>query len=161
MQSSPILSSYLPFAQTLRAGGFAEPDAGWNASQVGAHISLSNEQFSDLADRLRNGEDVSYDNSEASDPEQLLGYASRHGGLAGLADAIEASAARLSEAYDRLTPEERQCPIPVMIRHEGEVVRDSLMAIGDLIVGNGDYHLAMHHRQLQDLRKDGGDASQG
>ena len=159
MPSSPLLSSYLPFAQTLRAGGFAEPDAGWNASQIGAHISLSNEQFSDLADRLRNGADVSYDNSEASDPERLLGYASQHGDLAGLADAIEASAARLSDAYERLTPAERQCPIPVTIRHEGEVVRDSPMAIGDLIVGNGDYHLAMHHKQLQDLRKHDDDRS--
>ena len=161
MPSSPMLSSYLPFAQTLRAGGFAEPEAGWNASQIGAHISLSNEQFSDLADRLRNGEDVSYDNSEASDPERLLGYASRHGDLAGLANAIEASAARLSEAYDRLTPDQRQRPVPVTIRHEGEVVRDSPMAIGDLIVGNGDFHLAMHHKQLQDLRKDGDDGSAG
>jgi hypothetical protein len=159
MQSSPILSAYQPFAQTLRAGGFAEPGAGWNASQIGAHISLSNEQFSDLADRLRNGEDVSYDNSDASDPELLLGYATKHGDLAGLADAIEATAARLSDAYDRLTPDERQRPIPVTIRHEGEVVRDSPMAIGELIVGNGDYHLAMHHKQLQDLRKDGDDAS--
>jgi hypothetical protein len=161
MQSSPILSSYLPFAQTLRAGGFAEPDAGWNASQIGAHISLSNEQFSDLADRLRNGENVSYDNSEASDPDRLLRYASGRGDLVGLADAIEASAARLSDAYDRLTPEERKCPIPATIRHEGEVVRDSPMAIGDLIVGNGDFHLAMHHKQLQDLRKDGDGASPG
>lgn len=161
MQPSQILSSYFSFAQTLREGGFAEPDAGWNARQIAAHISLSNEQFSDLADRLRNGEEVSYDNSEASDPERLLGYASRHGDLAGLADAIEFSAARLSKAYDLLTPEERQCPIPVTIRHEGEVVRDNPMAIGDLIVGNGDYHLAMHHKQLQDLREHGEDASAG
>ena len=161
MPSSPMLSSYLPFAQTLRAGGFVEPDEGWNASQIGAHISLSNEQFSDLADRLRNGADVSYDNSEASDPERLLGYASRHGDLAGLADAIEASAARLSDAYDRLSPQERQCQIAVRIWHEGEIARDSPMAIGELIVGNGDYHLAMHHKQLQDLRTDGDDVSAG
>ena len=36
MESSPVHAAYVPFAQTLRAGGFSEPAAGWNASQVGA-----------------------------------------------------------------------------------------------------------------------------
>jgi len=40
----------------------------------------------------------------------------------------------------------------VRIWHRGQVVRDRSMAIGELIVGNGDFHLAMHHKQLQDLR---------
>ena len=29
---------------------------------------------------------------------------------------------------------------------------DSSMSLGELIVGNGDFHLAMHHRQLQALQ---------
>jgi len=152
MQSSPIQAAYLPFAQTLRAGGFAEPPAGWNAGQIAAHIALSNEQFSDLAGRLRDGEDVSFDNTEVSDSDRLLGYASEHGDLNGLADAVEASAAKLSDAYDRLTDAQRGREIPVRIWHDGQVVRDRPMAIGELIVGNGDFHLAMHHKQLQDLR---------
>jgi DinB family protein len=153
VESSSIRAAYLPFARTLRKGGFAEPAAGWNAGQIAAHISLSNEQFSELADRLRDGEDVRFDNTDVSDPERLLGYVAEHGELAGLADAIEASAGRLSDAYERLTPAQRERPIPVRIWHEGQIARDSPMAIGELILGNGDYHLAMHHKQLQDLRE--------
>jgi hypothetical protein len=153
MESSPIRDAYQPFAQVLRAGGFAEPNEGWNAGQIAAHISLSNDQFTELAGRLREGEDISFDNTEVSDPQRLLGYAAAHGGLAGLADAVEASAARLADAYEGMTPEQRDCPIPVRIWHDGQIVRDHSMTIGELIVGNGDFHLAMHHKQLEDLRR--------
>jgi hypothetical protein len=43
-------------------------------------------------------------------------------------------------------------PIRVRIWHEGQIVRDGPMTIGELIVGNGEFHLAMHHKQLEDLR---------
>jgi hypothetical protein len=36
--------------------------------------------------------------------------------------------------------------------HEGQIVRDSPTPLGDLIVGNGDFHLAMHYEQLQALQ---------
>ena len=52
MESTPVHAAYLPFAQTLRTGGFIEPASGWNASQVGAHVAMSNEIFSELADRI-------------------------------------------------------------------------------------------------------------
>ena len=86
-----------------------------------------------LADRLRDGEDISFDNSEVSDPARLLDYAGRFGDLAGLADALRASAARLGEAYERLTPQELAREIPVRIWHEGQIMRDSPMPIGELI----------------------------
>jgi hypothetical protein len=41
----------------------------------------------------------------------------------------------------------------VTIVHEGQVVRDSPMPLGDLIIGNGEYHLAMHYEQLQALQQ--------
>jgi hypothetical protein len=36
-----------------------------------------------------------------------------------------ASAARLAEAYDRLSEDERDRPVPTRIWHEGQIVRDS------------------------------------
>ena len=151
MESTPVHAAYLPFAQTLRDGGFSEPAEGWNASQIGAHISMSNDLFSELADQIRAGGEASFDNAAVSDPAGLLGYAAGHGDLAGLADAIEASAARLEKAYDQLSAQERDRPVPTRIWHEGQIVRDSPMSIGELIVGNGDFHLAMHLEQLRAL----------
>jgi len=151
MESSPVAAAYGPFAQTLREGGFSEPSDGWNARQVGAHISMSNELFSELADRVHGGEDVTFDNAAVSDPASLLAHADGHGDLAGLADAVEASATRLEEAYGRLSADERDRPVPTRIWHEGQIVRDSPMSIGELILGNGDFHLAMHMEQLSAL----------
>jgi DinB superfamily len=140
MESSSVEAAYGPFAKTLREGHFSEPAEGWNARQVGAHISMSNEMFSELADRIHGG-----------DPASLLAYADRHGDLAGLADAVEESAARLAAAYDRLSADERDRPVPTRIWHEGQIVRDSPMSIAELILGNGDFHLAMHMEQLKAL----------
>jgi hypothetical protein len=151
MESSPVQASYGPFAQALREGGFREPAQGWNARQIGAHISMSNELFSELADRIRGGDDPSFDNAAVSDPVSLLAYADRQGDLAGLANAIEASAAKLAAAYDRLSADEQDRPVPTRIWHDGQIVRDSPMSIGELILGNGDFHLAMHMEQLKDL----------
>jgi DinB superfamily len=152
MGASPIQAAYLPFADTLRSGGFREPEAGWNAGQIGAHISLSNELFSDLAERLHDGDDVSFDNSAVVDDASLRTYAAGLGDVGDLADAVQASAARLAHAYERLTPEERTRPIPVTMWHDGQIVRDRPMPLGDLITGNGEGHLAMHYEQLKALR---------
>ncbi|HEY1324407.1 MAG TPA: hypothetical protein VGF32_29380 [Streptosporangiaceae bacterium] len=152
MGTSSIEAAYQPFADTLQGGGFTEPDSGWNASQVGAHIALSNELFSDLAERMHRGDEVSFNNSGVVDSEALLAYATGLGGLTGLAGAVRTSAARLARAYDSLSPEERARPIPMTLWHEGQIVRDSPTPLGDLIVGNGDFHLAMHYEQLQALQ---------
>jgi hypothetical protein len=151
MGTSSIEAAYQPFADALQAGGFTEPGGGWNASQVGSHIALSNELFSDLAERMHRGDEVSFNNSDVVDDEALLAYAKERGGVAGLADAVRTSAARLARAYDELTPQERARPIPMTLWHEGQIVRDSPTPLGDLITGNSDFHLAMHSEQLQAL----------
>ena len=146
-----MLAGYQAFAETLRAGGFSEPDTGWNASQIGAHVALSNELFSELADRRHGGEDISFDNSALTDDAGLLAYAAKLGGTADLADTVETMAARLARAYERLTQEQRTRPIAVRIWSDGQLVADGPMPLGDLIVGNGEHHLAGHHEQLRAL----------
>lgn len=152
MDRASIEAAYQPFADALQAGGFTEPGTGWNAGQIGAHISLNNELFSDIAERMHRGDEVSYNNSGVVDDDALLAYASGRGGLPGVAAAVRTSAARLARAYDDLTPQERARPIPMTLWHEGQIVRDSPTPLGDLIVGNGDFHLAMHFEQLQALQ---------
>lgn len=151
MTAQQIEAAYAPFAAALRAGGFGEPDDGWNASQIGAHICLNNELLSELAGYLHGGGDVSYDNHPAVDDDSLLAYASGLGGLPALADAVQASAARLARAYEQLTAEERARPVPATIADGGRIVRDGPVPLGDLIIGNGDFHLALHFEQLQAL----------
>jgi hypothetical protein len=152
MEISPMQARYLRFADLLRTGEFREPGDGWNASQVGAHIALSNQLFSELADRLHDGEDVSFDNSAVADDARLLAYAAGLGGLADVADAVQDSAARLEQAHDQLTPEERSRPIPVALWHAGHIVTDTPASLGDLITGNGEGHLTMHCEQLRALQ---------
>jgi hypothetical protein len=151
VSTTQIEEAYEPFAAALRAGGFGEPDTGWTAGQIGAHIALNNELLSQAAETLHETGAASYDNHAAIDDEGLLGYAQQCGGLGGLADAVQASAARLARAYQNLTEEERERPVPALIVDGGQVVADEPMPLGHLIPGNGDFHLAMHLTQLQSL----------
>src|ERR1700735_3249982 len=136
MTAPQIEAAYAPFAAALRAGGSAEPDDGWNASQIGAHICLNNELLSELAGRMHGGADVSYDNHPAIDDDSLLAYASGLGGLPALADAVQASAARLALAYEQLTAEERERPGSATIAEGGPHVRLRPGPRGDPIIGH-------------------------
>lgn len=152
LDPAQISAAYEPFAQTLRQGGFGEPASGWNAAQIGAHILINNDLLAGLADRRRAGEEVAYDNSPVVDDEQLLACAGRFNSLDELAAAVLQSAERLAVAYGRLSDADRARPVPAVIRDGGQVVRDGPMLLGDLVAGNADFHLAMHHEQLQALR---------
>jgi hypothetical protein len=153
MTRPQIEAAYLPFAEALRAGGFSDPAEGWTAGQVGAHITLNNELLTDLAELVHDGEETSYDNKPVVDDDSLLSYASRLGGLPEIADAVQASAARLAAIYARLTDQERALQIPARMTHAGQVVMDDSMALGDLIIGNGEFHLSGHFEQLKALRR--------
>ncbi len=151
MSTTQIEAAYEPFAAALRAGGFSDPDTGWTAGQIGAHIALNNELLSQAAETLHETGTASYDNHPVVDDDGLLDYARQCGGLAGLADAVRASAARLARCYENLTEEERERPVPALIVDGGQLVNDQPMPLGHLIIGNGDFHLAMHMAQLQAL----------
>jgi hypothetical protein len=152
MQAENIEAAYQPFAQTLREGGFAEPAEGWGASQIASHIGLSNELFSELAGRVRAGEVPAFDNTPTWADAELAAYAARFDGLPGLADAVLSSGARAAAAYAAMSDDERAVKLPTTIWHEGQVVQDEPAAIGDLLAGNADFHLNMHHAQLRALR---------
>ena len=75
MEREEIVQAYQPFIETLRAGGFVEPENGWNAAQVAAHIVANNNGIAAVAEAIVKGERPSYDNTEVIDDAQLT----RHG----------------------------------------------------------------------------------
>jgi hypothetical protein len=152
MTASPIQAAFGPFADALRAGGFQPPAVGWNASQIAAHVVAGNELFSELAERLHGGAEVSFDNSPVVNGDDLQAYADKLGGLAALADGVASSAARLQAAHDQLTEEERGRLIPVVIWSDGHLVTDEPASLDDLITGQSTGHLGMHLAQLEALR---------
>jgi phytoene/squalene synthetase len=85
-----IEAAYEPFVEELRQAGFGEPESGWPAELIAAHVARNNDLIAEMAERMAAGEAPSYDNEAAVDETLLAEYASEVGGLAGLADAVAA-----------------------------------------------------------------------
>ena len=100
MDSAEIQGAYGPFVDTLRAGGFTEPDTGWDASLIAAHIATNNDQIAAVAEQIAAGHRPSYDNAEVIDDDRLRDVASAAGSLDGLAELVATSAARLARAWE-------------------------------------------------------------
>jgi hypothetical protein len=147
-----INSAYEPFVAELRKGGFTDPDDGWSAELIAAHVARNNDLIAQIGERVAAGEEPSYDNAETVDEALLRAYVSEVGGLEGLVGAVEASARRLSAARAALSEEEAAREFSVVIRDSGEIVRDGPLAIGAFIEGNASFHLDLHLEQLRSLR---------
>jgi hypothetical protein len=152
MDELSIEAAYSPFVDALRAGGFAAPADGWPAELVAAHVCHNNELIAEMAERIIGGDHPSYDNAPAVDDDALRAYAEDHGGLPGLADAIEASAKRLAAAWGALDEGNAGYQLPVVIHDSGVVVRETPIEIRAFIEGNASFHLDAHLQQLLDLR---------
>jgi uncharacterized protein len=144
-------AAYSPFRASLLSGGFRAPENGaWSAELVAAHVAVNNDHMAEAAEAIVGGDDVSYDNGPSVDEALLSRYAERIGGLAGLADEIQRSAARLGQAYGALG-DRADATIQVRIRDGGEIAYDGPMLIGAFIEGNASRHLELHHDQLKAL----------
>ena len=151
MTSESITAAYAPFAASLRAGEFSDPDnGGWPAELVAAHVARNNDLIAATAELVAEGAEVSYDNAAAVDEVDLAAYATSVGGVPGLAAEIERSAARLQAAYDALGAK-ADTPVHVIIRDNGTVARNAPIAIGTFIEGNATFHLRAHYEQLMAL----------
>jgi hypothetical protein len=137
MDGAEVQAAYRVFVDTLRAGGFSQPDTGWDASLIAAHIAANNEAIASVA--------------EVIDDERLREVASAAGSLEGLAGLIETSAARLARAWELLGPELGQVEVPTKIADGGQVVRDGPIPIRAFIEGNATVHLELHLDQLRAL----------
>jgi Mycothiol maleylpyruvate isomerase N-terminal domain len=152
MEPEAIEQAYITFVRELRDGGFERPEQGWAAEHIAAHVAINNDHFtSAVRDLLATGE-ASYDNERAVDIEQLTAYASAFDNLGDLADDVARSATDLAVAYGDLETADAETEFPIVIHHEGRIVRDGPGPIGELIEGNASYHLSMHLDQLLALR---------
>jgi hypothetical protein len=151
MDGAEIQGAYRVFADTLWAGGFSQPDTGWDASLIAAHVAANNDSIASVAEQIAAARHPSYDNAELIDDERLREIASAAGGLDGLAGLIETSAARLAHAWELLGPELGQIEVPVKIADGGQVVRDGPIPIRAFIEGNATFHLELHLDQLRAL----------
>jgi hypothetical protein len=152
MRPEELESAYITFVRELRDGDFDQPGDGWSAAHVAAHVALNNDLFiSAVRDVLVSGP-AGYDNRSAVDLDQLTAYASKFENLGDLADDVARSATDLSVAYGDLLAAEADTDIPIVIHHDGHIVRDGPGSLAELIEGNATYHLAMHLDQLLALR---------
>lgn len=142
---------YAHFAATLRTGTFRAPESGWPAELIAAHVAMVNDGIADLAERVAAGAEPSYDNSAAVDEARLRAFADTAGGLRGLADAVEGSAARLAAAYDALRGELGDKLVQVLIHDGGGIAADRPMPIRSFCEGNASGHLSGHSEQLHAL----------
>jgi hypothetical protein len=151
MDGAEIQGAYRIFVDTLRAGGFSQPDTGWDASLIAAHVAANNDSIASVAEEIAAGRRPSYDNAELIDDERLREIASAAGSLEGLAGQIDTSAARLAHAWELLGPELGQIEVPAKIADGGQVVRDGPIPIRAFIEGNATFHLQLHLDQLRAL----------
>jgi len=151
MDAAEIQGAYRVFVGTLRGGGFSQPDTGWDASLIAAHVAANNDAIASVAEEIAAAGHPSYDNAGAIDDERLREIASAAGSLDGLAGLIETSAARLARAWELLGSELGQIEVPVKIADGGQVVRDGPVPIRAFIEGNATFHLQLHLDQLRAL----------
>jgi hypothetical protein len=149
--SSSLHDAYNPFVALLREQRFSTPSEGWSAELIAAHVAHTNNRIAHVTEQVLVGENPSYDNRDDIDDAELLAYAVSVGGLDGLTLAVETSAARLASAAAALDDSQRQQLVPVTIVDGGEVVVDGPIPLGGFIEGNFDFHLSLHHHQLEAL----------
>jgi len=152
MDLGTLESAYEPFLATLREGGFQAPAEGWPAELVAAHVARNNELIAEVAEKIVAGEQPTYDNRTAVDDAELRAFSDAVGGIAGLAEAVEASARRQARAWSALADNTAGYMLPVVIVDGGRVMRDDPVPIRSFIEGNASFHLDMHLEQLRALQ---------
>lgn len=152
MEPEAIEQAFITFVRELRDGDFERPEQGWTAEHIAAHVAINNDCFTSAVREVLATGAATYDNETAVDLDGLTVYASKFANLGDLADDVARSATDLAEAYGDLGAAEADTDIPIVIHHDGRIVRDGPGRLGEHIEGNVTYHLSMHLDQLLALR---------
>lgn len=139
----------LGLVRTARFG--PPPDGEWTAEQILAHVACADTAISSVALQVAAGERPGYDNRRSLDPMNLGRLIAGAGGLAGLADLVEASGEMLAAAARALAPADCAVRVPVLIVSGDQVLVDEPWALGDLVQGAGTVHVPRHADQLRSL----------
>jgi hypothetical protein len=154
MEPESIEQAYVQLVRELRDGDFERPldDDGWAAEHIAAHVAMNNDHFTGAVRDLLASGSAAYNNEQAVDLRELTAYADKFANLGDQADDVARSATELALAYGDLLAAEADADIPIVIHHEGRIVRDGPGSLAELIEGNATYHLSMHLDQLLALR---------
>jgi hypothetical protein len=146
------MDAYAEFIAEAEAGGFHAPaDGGWTAEQVVAHVARNHEELIALTEAVLAGDEVAYDNREATDVRELHRYVAAYGGLRGLADRVAETATVLRELATRLA-DRAGTLVPVRIQDGEDVPVDQPLPWGKLLEVDAARHVPMHTEQLRALR---------
>jgi hypothetical protein len=52
MDGAEVQGAYRVFVDTLRASGFSQPDTGWDASLIAAHVAATNDSIASVAEEV-------------------------------------------------------------------------------------------------------------
>jgi hypothetical protein len=144
-------ASYDTMLALARQGGFREPEQGWKAEQVLAHVLATTELFTVVGEGVRRGEAPECGNPDVVDDELLARRAAELGGVAGLTDRLESAAAGLVTCAGSLTDDQATTKVRFIVHHDGSQIADEPRTFGSILSGHAGFHLPLHIKQLQAL----------
>jgi hypothetical protein len=142
---------YASAVDLARRGSFRTPGGGWTAELVLAHLAATTDTFVEVGAAVKRGERPEYDDPDLVADAVLAERAAESGGLAGVTEWLEASAARLVAHAESLTEAEAATPVRFTVYHAGRRVPDEPRPWGRILASQASFHLPLHLRQLQAL----------
>jgi hypothetical protein len=144
---------YAAVVDMARRAAFRTPEIGWPAELVLAHLVATTDNFAAVGAGVRRGETPPCGAPEIVDDEVLARLVAESGGIAGVSDRLEAAAARLVAHAESLSDAEAATQVRFTVYHEGEQIVDEPRPWGRILAGQTTFHLPLHLKQLEALRK--------
>jgi hypothetical protein len=143
--------NYAAVLDLARAGGFRDPETGWSADLVVAHLAANDELFLAVGEAVRRGERPDYENLPGVTDAVLERRVAEAGGAAGLVRRLEASSAALVAHVASMTDAEAATPVRFHVFHAGRELVDEVRPWGAIVAGQAGFHLPLHLAQLRAL----------
>jgi hypothetical protein len=140
MSTDTMRMAYERILEVIETSVFKEPESGWNAHLVIAHLTTN-----DLLLAAAVEEAGPYDNSLAVDEVHLAQ-------LEDVVGRLRFSSNALTNLVGAMTRERAETEIPVTIIDGSTLMVDQPMAIGRLMQIHAEVHLPSHLAQLEALR---------
>lgn len=146
-----MLERYAAVVDLARRASFRTPASGWPAELVLAHLAATTGHFLEVGAGVQRGETPPCGDLEVVDDEVLARLVAESGGIRGVSDRLEASAARLAAHARALSDAEAATLVRFTVYHEGERIVDEPRAWGRILTGQTTFHLPLHLKQLEAL----------
>jgi uncharacterized protein YndB with AHSA1/START domain len=147
---SLLRAGYESVAVALEQDPFEPPPAGeWNARQVAGHVITNAELMSKVLDDLRKGSLPRLHGPDDHAPE-AIGRCD-NASFEDAAGEVRRAGAELVARCAALTDEELATAVSTYIEHDGTVVVDGELTVGELLAAEVHRHLPAHVGQIADL----------